>query len=195
MINKVKSNYLYILIISTMLLFGIVSGCKKPDDSSALVSTSTSIKDHKVFINALAKEQNIPVVFPQLIPRDDAYKRYYLSREMLLEDGFNRGYIISVGYTEDCNGVHVCTVGYLLAQRGMKPENALDRDNKNITESVMLAYNIKGYFTPGHAMGSYFQPMLQWNLGDILYTLSWDDKLVDVDALKAMANSSITQIE
>src|SRR5690606_31902918 len=105
------------------------------------------------------------------------------------------GYLISVGYTPDCNGVHVCTVGYLRVERNAKPEMQQDRDGNEITETVMLADNIKGYYTPGHPMGSYFPPVIQWNLGDILYTVSWDDKFADKDALKAMTNSILKEKE
>jgi hypothetical protein len=186
-----RRNRLYTLMAAIVILFAAMNGCKKSDDTSALVETDDVIEGLSEHIAQLSEAQKLPVAFPQLIPKDEARAHYYASSEVFTKDGVSSGYIISIGYTNDCNGVHVCTIGYVRANKDGEPELFKDRDNNDITESVMLADNIQGYFTPGHAMGSYFPPMLQWQQDDVLFTISWEDKFVNKDALKAMANSVI----
>ncbi|MDF3055004.1 MAG: hypothetical protein K0Q74_911 [Gammaproteobacteria bacterium] len=184
-----QNNIFYVLRFFIVLAFTVMIGCGKTDDSNALVSADISIDGVDTFIRQMPNEGVAPIVFPRLLPRDTEHKKYYLSSEALIH-GENRGYIINVGYTPDCNGARFCMVGYLSAEKGAKLEMAQDMDGKVITVPVKLANNVEGYYTPGHAMGSYFPPTLQWYEGDVLYILSWDEKLADKNTLIMMANST-----
>lgn len=182
-------NIFHMSSICIAILLVVIAGCKKAEDTSTFVSLDTQIDGIETLVNQLSSEQTLPVIFPRLIPRDTQHDKYYLSSEILTYEQ-SKGYMISVGYTPDCNGVHVCTVGYLMAEQGAELEMLQDHDGKVITTPVKLSDNIEGYYTPGHAMGSYFPPTLQWRKDDVRYTLSWDEKLVDENILKVMADSA-----
>ncbi len=141
-------------------------------------------------ITLVKKTSKISVIFPTMIPVDSSHANYFAySDPSGLQTG--KGYLINVDYTADCKGVHVCNVGYLQAEVAEQPTMLTDRANKIITQKVLLTRNIQGYYTPGHAMGSYFPPNLQWQDGNILFTLSWDDHTADRASMIAMANTAI----
>jgi len=56
---------------------------------------------------------------------------------------------------------------------------------------VILANNITGYYTPGHAEADWHMPSMEWQVGNILYLLTWNIKENAKQALKEMANSGI----
>jgi len=160
------------------------------DVTTMLIKANKIIPTLDLTIAEIKKHSTIPVLFPQLLPDDMKHPIYYSSVGQLANPD-TKSYLMNIDYTPDCKGVHVCNVGYLLAKLGEKPTMMNDMQNKSITEIVTLAKNIQGYYTPGHAMGSYFPPSLQWEQNGVLYTLSWDDHLAKKDTMIIMANSAI----
>jgi hypothetical protein len=66
-------------------------------------------------------------------------------------------------------------------------------NNQEITVPVILNNNLKGYYTPAHAMGDFWPTMLVWRDKNVLYTITWQLKPeIEKTAIIAMANSMIT---
>lgn len=177
--------HLKIFLIISSLLF-CLSAIAKP---MQFVLANRFIQNLQATLNQ-AKSANLTIIFPSIIPKDPSHRVYFANLDAS-NTGPNKGYLINIDYTVDCKGAHYCTVGYLRAEEGKSPEPLSDRDQKNITQKVTLAGKIVGYYTPGHAMGDYFSPQLQWKVRNVLYTLTWTDQLADKLALMAMANSTI----
>jgi len=141
----------------------------------------------------LKQKTNLPIKFPSILPQPTEVKHYFTSYELLpAEQG--TGYTISIDATADCHGIHVCNFGYLTLQQGANPQIYHDMNNQEITIPVKLNRDRKGYFTPGHAMGSFFPATLVWRESSVLYTLSWSlAPNEERKSLIAMANSIIEQ--
>ncbi len=150
-----------------------------------LISATEAIQNLSDAVNTAKKDSNARVVFPQLVPK--ASKPYFASVDATAK---TRGasYVINIDKTKTCNGVHVCNVGYVQAELRGNPQIYYDINNKEITEPVMLANHIKGYFTPGHAMGDFFPASIQWRDRDVLYSITWQ---TDRDTMIKIANSAI----
>lgn len=157
--------------------------------NTALVASNSGVQHLSETLASLKKTSPVPVIFPQVVPQPTNVKRYYASIDTPPNGD---GYVINIDATPDCKGVHYCHIGSLRAEQAANPEIYYDRDNKEITVSVTLANNHKAYFTPGHAMGSYFPPMLQWRDGSVLYTLTWNtEQQQEKSLLIEMTNSAI----
>ena len=139
----------------------------------------------------LNKTSPVPVLFPEKILADKAHKQYFAGSDAYVAQN-NRGYQIYVDYAANCQGAHYCNVGYIRGEKDAKPKLQQNRQHQSITQKVSLAENTTGFYTPGHAEGSYFPPILQWQKNNVLYTLSWDDHFTSKTALMDMANSAIT---
>ncbi len=156
------------------------------------VQSNTFIRNLNSTLKKVQKVAEMPAIFPTIIPRDAGHTQYFSGYD---QDNTapRKGYFIYVDYTADCHGAHYCSVGYLWAQANEKPETtSYDLNHRNIIEPVSLVQHVQGYYTPGHAMGSYFPAALQWRDKGVLYTLSWDDHAADKSAMIAMANSAIS---
>ncbi|MCK4609196.1 MAG: hypothetical protein KAT71_06930, partial [Gammaproteobacteria bacterium] len=125
---------------------------------------------HKV-LTGLQQKTDIPVVFPSRLPTPPAHTAYYVSTEVT-----KRGYTIYVDSSKDCHGVHSCNIGMIKAETGANPVIYYDMQNQELTKSVILNQNRKGYFTPGHPMGDYWPTRLVWRDKNILYTIIWQLK-------------------
>ena len=138
------------------------------------------------------KQTDAPVLFPTEVPTTD--KKYFASTDpAAVKNGFV--YWINVDATASCAGVHVCNIGSMRAEMGKSPTIEYDMQNQEITIPVILKSNIKAYFTPGHSMGDYFPPQIQWRAKNVLYTLVWSNitKPSEHETLLQMANSAIAQ--
>ena len=151
--------YLYSICISLFIsLFLVTNPCFATSNKLASLATATDVvQDLATTITDVKKKTNVAVVFPRVVPLPVVDIKYYASSD-LSAVGNGIAYIINIDSTKDCNGAHYCNIGSLRAEQGGNPQIFYDRDNKPITINVMLANNIKGYYTPGHAMGDYFSP-------------------------------------
>lgn len=136
-------------------------------------------------ITEIQQKANIPVLFPSKIPNI----RYYPSAKIT-----NSGYIIYIDATKDCGGVHACNIGIVSAEVAGNPIIYYDMNNKEITIPVKLANNLKGYYTPGHAMGDYWPTNIVWRDKNVLYSITWAlDPKIERATIIAMANSMINK--
>lgn len=142
-------------------------------------------------LTELNKTSAVPVLFPEKVIADKAHQQYFANSDSYVAER-KSGYQINVDYAADCHGAHYCNVGYIRGEKIAQPELQKNRQGKVITQKVTLAQNITGYYTAGHAEGSYFPPTLQWQHNKVLYTLSWDDHFTSKALLITMANSAIT---
>jgi len=182
------------LILVTLFLSNCIalniSYAAKPT-MATLISANKITPNLPTALADLKKKTNIAVIFPKAIPQDDGIKQYYANIELPQKPVYYH-YLINIDATPDCNGASVCNFGYLRAKQGGKPEVFRDGDNQVITVVVSLANHIQGYFTPGHAMGSFFPALLEWQKDGVLYSLSWKiPPAQEESSLIEMANTAI----
>ncbi len=130
-----------------------------------------------------------PVLFPQGVPIGSKVVHYYAS-----DDKNPKGYLfrINVDTTAKCQGAHYCNIGSVSAELRGNPQIYYGTDNKRLTQPMDLDHGIEGFYTPGHAMGDYWPPMIEWRQGNLLYRMTWDlPKDQARDALETMANSAM----
>ncbi len=175
------------LVFSYLLFF--LPASAQATAAEGMVTASQQIKGLQPVLTTIRQKAKVPVLFPRVIPQDRPGVVYYASTEQLPVTA-GGGYVVNVDFTATCQGAHYCNVGSMRAEYQGKPELMRDRQNKVITQLVKLPGNQIAYFTPGHAMGSYFSPSLQWRQGPALYTLTWDDHFANKEAFLAMANSA-----
>lgn len=133
-----------------------------------LVPANQGIKDLNTTLNVLQQHAKSSIPFPSQIPLDTKHKNYFAFGEVT-----NSGYIISIDNSAECEGVHYCNVGSMLTSTGDNPQIYYDMQNKELTMPVKLAHGQKAYYTPGHAMGDYWPPMLEWRHKKQFYRLTW----------------------
>jgi hypothetical protein len=134
-------------------------------------------------IAKIQQKTNIPVLFPSSTPKIKYYPFVKIT---------NSGYIIYLDATKDCGGVHACNIGMVSAEIAGNPIIYYDMNNKELTEAVKLANNLKGYYTPGHAMGDYWPANIVWRDRNVLYSITWQlDPKIERATIIAMANSMI----
>jgi hypothetical protein len=175
------------LVVSTLVLLSFTI-CSQA--SQSLVAADKLIINLNKSLQKQKDQTAVPVIFPKILPASAELKQYYLHLNTV--EQADEEFSLSIDATADCNGAHACNLGYLTAKQLANPEIYYDMNNQEITTSIELARGLKGYFTPGHAMGSFFPAMLSWRDDSILYTLSWNLAMPDEQiTLVEMANSAI----
>lgn len=150
-----------------------------------LLGYGKTIQNLTEVIAKLEANTNVSVLFPKKIP---LAKTYYAYGEIT-----NSGYVIYIDATPTCHGIHACNIGSVTAVTGGNPQIYYDMQNRELTVPVKLQVGTKAYFTPGHAMGDYWPPMLVWRKQNVLYKITWQlDAKIARQALIAMANSMRT---
>lgn len=164
--------FLFLLIISTFT------------NAKLYFIDTKSIPNFTKTLNIIKKQVNLPILFPSTLPKSQQ-QNYFVNFE-LTTTGTNKFYLY-IDSSKDCHGAHYCNIGMLYVSNKQSPElNDLPKQKR--TESILLAKNLKGYFTPGYAMADYHRPEIQWVYRENLYTLTWD---TDKSTLTSMANSAI----
>jgi hypothetical protein len=180
-------------IRSTLLIMSFIFSCSAWSANSALVPATSVIKNLDQTLTTIKNDGNKTVVFPTLIPPAKNLKQLFSSSDLTLKaQGF--AYIINADATPTCNGAHYCNIGSLTAKTKGEPRMYKDRQDKVITVPVKLANGIQGFFTPGHAMGDYWAPTIEWKNNNMLYSLRWNAKvsgMSEQEMMVAMANSAI----
>ncbi len=141
------------------------------------ISASSLINRQKVF-NELKRRSTLPVIFPAKIPAQGSHEPLYVSVNgyRIGNSDYDKSWQINIDATPACQGVRICNIGFLAAQRQgiLTPDYQTLPDNKNhLKEKVALPENITGYYTPFHIQASGVNPTLEWKINNILYTLSW----------------------
>jgi len=181
----------YLAIIFALNMVILIPTGYASDNVQPLLPATKAIPDLTSTLNKLKKATTLPVIFPQRVPQDHDLSRYY-SHYVIDEPGQTTHYTLSIDATSDCQGIRACNLGYLSARADANPEIYYDMNNQAITIPVQLAKQLQGYFTPGHAIGSFFPAKLEWREGTILYTLTWTmAPAAEQATLIAMANSAI----
>jgi hypothetical protein len=171
--------YRYWLILFTTLFFLVeplrsIAGVV-PDQK--FISASSLINRQKVF-NELKRRSPLPVIFPTKIPAQKNNQPLYVSVSGygIGNSDYAKFWQINVDTTPTCQGVRVCNIGFLAAQRQGKltPDYQTLPGNRNhLKEKVVLPGNITGYYTPFHIEAGGVNPTLEWRVNNILYMLSW----------------------
>lgn len=134
----------------------------------SMVNATMNVRNLAKILTSMKAQSSTPVVFPASIPAPSPSVVYYASQNLNLPNKTIK-YIISVDSSPQCNGASYCNVGAVMAQSAVAPKV----DPKLGTQSVTLANDLVGFYTPGHAEGDYFPAKLQWLDNTVLYTLIW----------------------
>lgn len=151
--------------------------------AGTLVSTNQAVKNLASTINTVKTKTTLAVVFPTVVPQSKT--PYYASYWM----GRGQRYTLNIDTSAACHGAHYCNTGSLAAVENGKPHMYAAKNHQILTVPVNLANHTKGFYTPGHAMGDYWPPMLEWQQGSVLYRLTWND--ASSKDLMSMANTVI----
>lgn len=119
---------------------------------------------------AIASLRMSQIVVPSAVPAPAANSRYFVSAE---HKPNSSNYTISFDNTGDCHGAQYCSVGSISTELQGNPTIYFDNQNQEITQRVVLPRGGVVYYTPSHAMGSFWPGRVEWRCGTTLYTLSW----------------------
>ncbi|MDF2530278.1 MAG: hypothetical protein K0Q57_1158 [Gammaproteobacteria bacterium] len=149
--------------------------------------TSTSnVNGLSQALASLKSQTSLPVVFPAKMPKLANNKPLYAYLEPATQS-YNNAYTIDIDYTQACHGAKYCNLGNFMVQKGGSPSMQTDMNNNQITTQVNLLHKQTAYFTPGHSMGDYFPPVIQWVSQGNLYTITWNGP--------AMKNAQVVMME
>lgn len=152
---------------------------------------ATGIINNIDTINAQIK-QKVPngLEFPNQIPKPA--KQLYASAVF---EKYRNLYEVEIETMPNCHGVKSCNAGSLIAALNRKVQSQVDMRGNKISKIVKLANQQTAYFTPAHAAGDFWPPMIQWQYKKITYTLIWNGDFANADeqqaALVQMANSTL----
>jgi hypothetical protein len=121
-----------------------------------------------------------------------------------LNEDTPNGYVITLGYSDTCDGGNSCRLGTLSAQRLTKGTPAIDEQyafmkpgakfkgkrSQEVMAPVQLANGIKGQFIPWLCGANCNDAKVVWDQDGYRYFVGI--KVGDKDALTLMANSAIT---
>ncbi len=169
------------IILIAMLLIPCLSFA-----ATKMVTAKKAITNLPSALTKLTLKSDAEITFPHKVPMTSK-KKYYASAQTT-----KSGYVIYVDSTPECHGVHNCNIGSITSEKVGNPQIYYDMQNKEITIPVTLVSGHRGYYTPGHAMGDYWPPRLEWRRDNILYTISWQlDNKTAQDTLMYMANTTL----
>lgn len=159
---------------------------KKTTSKIKMVSSEKAIANLQSVIDRVKSKSHVPVLFPGKIPQPSSNQTYYASSSVSPDGGH---YFISVDQTSSCNGAKYCNVGSVVGDLGKHPD--LSKTAK-LTKEVKLQGANKGYFTPAHAGADFWPSMMEWNMKDSLYSLSWKmNQKNEKEIMTELANSAI----
>lgn len=149
---------------------------------SAIAKTLEFIPSNQIIhldqvIHQLSQVSTIPVIFPTKIPADPNQSHYYASlSSYAAHPDYNRYWQINIDATAECQGVKICNIGYISAIRAGKLTKkyfTLPDNQSHAKTKIKLKNNITAYYTPFHIQAGGINPTIEWQVNDILYTLSW----------------------
>ncbi|MCD6045437.1 MAG: hypothetical protein K0R48_600 [Gammaproteobacteria bacterium] len=120
---------------------------------------------------AIASLKMDKVAVPNVMPAPTTHARYFVSAE---RKSNGSGYIVSFDNTANCHGAQYCSVGSISTELQGNPTVYFDNQNHEITQRVVLPKGGVVYYTPSHAMGSFWPGRIEWRCDITLYTLSWE---------------------
>tara|TARA_Y100000815_G_scaffold269882_1_gene293393 strand:- start:277 stop:816 length:540 start_codon:yes stop_codon:yes gene_type:complete len=131
-------------------------------------TTEKVVINYQALLQQLPKTSKIKIFIPTAILSNKNQKIYaHFSRNT------DNDYKISFDTIPDCHGAKYCQLGSVQGQYKANPEIYYNSQNQRITQAVILNANLRGYFTPAHAMGDFWPSQLVWRQGDGLYTVAW----------------------
>ncbi len=119
---------------------------------------------------AIASLKTDKPAIPSAVPPPSANARYFVSADVKAD---STDYSISFDNTADCQGAQYCSAGSVHTELQGNPTIYFDRQNQEITQRVVLPKGGVVYYTPSHALGSFWPGRVEWRCGTTLYSLSW----------------------
>lgn len=172
--------YQLLFTILTISLSANVMASPDMDDEQAPIIGLIAVTNH-------IEERSGVKMF---MPADFSFNKKQLAAFVVRVD--KDGYEMSIDVDTDCRGAHYCRVGSVAAMRGENPIIHYDKQNNEMTSSVLLKQDIKAYYTQGFALASYFPPNIVWRCKGVLYRISWNQSNVDAKKILIdLANSAM----
>ncbi len=136
----------------------------------AAASLMATDKATQGLTQAIASLKVNKVAVPSLVPAPAANSRYFVSAE---HKANTSDYILSFDNAANCHGAQYCNAGNVSTELQGNPTIYFDMQNQELTQRVVLPKGGVVYYTPSHAMGSFWPGRVEWRCGTTLYTLSW----------------------
>lgn len=153
----------YFLLFTLFIVF-------KATAASSLIATDKATTGLAEAVAQLKKAGIQPIVLPAVVPAPTANARYFIDTE--LKQG-HVDYTVYFDNTEKCHGTHYCNAGSIDTEVQGNPLIYYDHQNREITQKIVVQKGRAVYYTPSHAMGSFWPGRIEWRCGTTLYTLSW----------------------
>lgn len=150
------------------VLLGLIMSTAALADSN-WKNSEKAVLNYLEAIGKVQKIKDVPISMPKSLPN---HGTYYMSVKKLRHNQ----YMISFDNSKNCKAVKTCNVGSVIATKYQNPEIYYNRNNKAITEQVILSDKTKAFFTPAHAMADYWPARLEWRSGPWLLQLNWNIK-------------------
>jgi len=181
----------YHKILGILITITALQACSLSENTKPkMLNAEKNIHSYTSELAALKQKVTIPVLYPKVIPAAD--KRPYFASLDVTKNQFGIIYQLYIDSTKSCHGTHFCNIGVIEARKATKPTFYKNRNDKDITQEVILAKNIKGYYTPSHAMADMWPTMISWQCNKVSYQISWNlDAKNAKEVIMAMANSAI----
>ena len=138
--------------------------------TASLINSEKAIKNLNSALSNLSHQTNLTVIFPKKIWISKKLRPYYLYTENMSKNQYR----LSVDTSSHCNGAHYCSIGTLMGIKNGSAQNYESKDHQKITTLIYLNHKKKIWFTPSHAMGSYWPAQIEWRENSILYRLTWN---------------------
>lgn len=159
------------------------------------ISAKSAITHLTESIKAVEKQSPLPVLWPTQIPAPQQGQLYANYATRGINPDYTQYWILDIGTTADCQGTRVCSVGSISAKKAgkiSKDYETLPDLKKHPKQCVTLEKGYVGYYTPFHTEAGGVNPTMEWQVGDIVYTLSWRiDAAHSDEILLKMANLAI----
>ena len=132
---------------------------------------TSKIDGFKAMISQLQSQNTskVSVVFPMGVPKPDHGVTYYPNFDVN-----STGYNIYLDSSANCKGAHYCNLVSLNANKATKVLSTYkNQKGQKLTKTVTLKNGETANYTPGFAMGDYWNPQISWQNDGATYTLSW----------------------
>jgi len=111
----------------------------------------------------------VPVVFPMGVPKPSHGVTYYPNFDVN-----STGYNIYLDSSASCKGAHYCNLVSLNANNATQAlPTYKNQKGQEMTKTVTLKNGKTANYTPGFAMGDYWNPQISWQNNSATYTLGW----------------------
>jgi len=162
-----------------------------------LVPADKVVENVSQAIHYIEKNSELTVMFPNEVPPENKLKLFAAYNSYSMKSNYNQFWMITFSTHPHCQ-VHSCVKGSMSAEKNGKLVKDYIQAPFGLNHQPILKQKVKlahhtiiGYYTPGHAEADWHAPNIEWQVGNVLYQLTWDVKENAKQTLTTMADFAI----